>query len=246
MLDGLLENDTVLRPREHYTDTAGATEQLFGLCYLLGYSFMPRLKDLKDKQLYKPERGRSYGCLDPLLRAADLTLIREQWDGLARVAASLKNRTAPAHVVLDRLAVSSPADRLAKALGMLGRLVMSTHSLRYLHNPNIRSRVQLQLNRAESRHGLGRRVFFANQGVFRSGDYAEIMNKVSALSVLSNAVLVWNSVRIAEIVAELERTTGQSVNRADLAHISPLMHAHVIPSGTYHFERAAEQRSPAT
>lgn len=40
VLDGLLENDTVLRPREHFTDTHGFTEQLFALCYLLGYSFI--------------------------------------------------------------------------------------------------------------------------------------------------------------------------------------------------------------
>ncbi len=63
--------------------------------------------------------------------------------------------------------------------------------------------VQLQLNRGESRHNLARRLFFANRGAFRSGDYAEIMNKVSALSVLSNAVLVWNTVRIGGIVEEL-------------------------------------------
>jgi TnpA family transposase len=48
VLDGLLENETVLRPREHMTDTHGYTEQLFGLCHLLGYAFMPRLADLKD------------------------------------------------------------------------------------------------------------------------------------------------------------------------------------------------------
>src|SRR6202035_2740841 len=69
VLDGLLENDTILRPREHYTDTHGFTEQLFGLCYLLGFSFMPRLKDLADQQLYKLDRARSYGAIDPLFRA---------------------------------------------------------------------------------------------------------------------------------------------------------------------------------
>ena len=68
VLDGLLENDTVLRIREHYTDTHGYTEHIFGLCYLLGYAFMPRIRDLKDQQLYKIERGKSYGCLDPLFR----------------------------------------------------------------------------------------------------------------------------------------------------------------------------------
>jgi hypothetical protein len=103
--------------------------------------------------------------------------------------------------------------------------------------------VHLQLNRGEERNGLARRLFFANQGLFRSGDLAEIMNKVSALSVLSNAVLVWNTVRFTEILAELEVSEGP-VERADLARISPLAHAHVIPSGTYHFERATDPEHP--
>jgi len=67
VLDGLLENNTILRLREHTTDTHGFTEHVSALSYLLGYSFMPRLRDLPDQQLYKPARGMSYGCLDPLL-----------------------------------------------------------------------------------------------------------------------------------------------------------------------------------
>jgi len=235
VLDGLLENETILRPREHSTDTHGFTEQLFGLCYLLGYSFMPRLKDLADQQLYKLDRVESYGELDALLRQRVSTdLIREQWDQLVRVAASLRNRTAPAHVVLERLASSSPSDRLAKALTALGRIVKTIYILRYLLDPQIRHRVQLQLNRGEARHRLARRLFFANQGVFRTGDYEEIMNKVSALSVLSNAVLVWNTVQMARIVEALS-ANGDPVSRADLARVSPLAHAHVIPNGTYNF-----------
>jgi hypothetical protein len=38
----------------------------------------------------------------------------------------------------------------------------------------IRDRVQLQLNRGESRHELVRQLFFANQGAFRTGDYEEV------------------------------------------------------------------------
>lgn len=59
--------------------------------------------------------------------------------------------------------------------------------------------MNLQLNRGESRHSLAGRLFFANQGDFRTGDREEMMNKVSALSLLSNAVLVWDTVRIAKI-----------------------------------------------
>jgi TnpA family transposase len=116
VLDGLLENDTILRPREHATDTHGSTEHLFGLCYLLGYTFMPRLRGLADHQLYKVNRGTTYGRLEPLFRGgADTELIREQWDQLVRIASSLRQRTAPAHVVVQRLAGSSPSDRLAKS-----------------------------------------------------------------------------------------------------------------------------------
>ena len=57
VLDGLLENDTLVRPQVHTTDTHGFTEQLFGLCHLLGIAFMPRLKDLPDQHLYKLDKG---------------------------------------------------------------------------------------------------------------------------------------------------------------------------------------------
>ena len=82
--------------------------------------------------------------------------------------------------------------------------------------------------------------------MFRTGDYEEIMNKVSALSVLSNAVLVWNTVQIAHIVERLS-ANGESVSREALARISPLLHAPVIPNGTYDFAQAltpAERVNP--
>jgi len=139
--------------------------------------------------------------------------------------------------VLKRPAASS--DRLANALRALGRLLKTTHIPRYLHDAQLRARIQLQLNRGESWHDLARRLFFANRGVFRNGDYAEIMNKVTALSVLSNAVLVWNTVRIGTIVDEL----AAAVAREDLARVSPMLDALVIATGSYHVDRAVRGRS---
>jgi len=71
---------------------------------------------------------------------------------------------------------------------------------RYSPRARAPDRVNLQLNRGESRQALTGRQFFANQGEFRTGDREELMSKVSVLSLLSNAVMVWTSVRIAEIV----------------------------------------------
>lgn len=234
VLDGLLENDTVLKPVEHYTDTHGYTEQLFGLCYLLGYSFMPRFKDLADQRLYCFARSPSHQELSVLFRGSvDPYEIAGEWDQLVRVVASLRNRTAPAHVVVQRLAANA-GDRLSKALRGLGRIVKTIYILRYIHEPAVRRRVQLHLNRGEQRHKLGSRLFFANQGVFRVGDYAEIMNKVSCLALLSNAVLVWNTVKMAELIGQLQ-ASGEDVEDEDMARVSPLLHKHVIPNGTYRF-----------
>ena len=52
------------------TDTHGYTEQLFGLCHLLGYAFMPRLADLKDQQLYCLDRGGSSSKLGSVFRGS--------------------------------------------------------------------------------------------------------------------------------------------------------------------------------
>ena len=53
ILDGLLGNTTVLDPQEIMAHTAGYSDVIFGLFWLLGYQFSPRLADV----------GWSYGTL---------------------------------------------------------------------------------------------------------------------------------------------------------------------------------------
>ncbi len=235
VLEGLLENDTVLHHREHTTDTHGYTEQLFGLCFLLGFSFMPRIADLSDQQLYKLDREARYGALEPVFRASlDVALIVEQWDQLVRVAASMKHRTAKTHDVMQRLVNASPADRLAKALTALGRAVKTTYILRYIQDGDLRSRVQLQLNRGEARHHLAKHLFWSQRGEFHRGDLQEVMSKASCLGLLSNAVIAWNVVEMDGIVATL-RQAGRPASDTDLRQVWPLTWKHVSPNGMFRF-----------
>ena len=106
------------------------------------------------------------------------------------------------------------------------------HILRYLHEEPLRRAIQLQPNRGEFRHTLAKWLFFANQGAFRTGDYEEIMNKASCLSLLSNAVLVWNTVQIERITAQL-RAAGNIIPDEDLSRVSPLFRRHITPNGSY-------------
>jgi hypothetical protein len=79
-------------------------------------------------------------------------------------------------------------------------------------------------------------LFFANQGAFQTGDYEEIMDKATCLSLLSNAVLVWNTVHTMRIIQQL-RASGEAMTAEELARISPMAFSHVIPNGTYFTRR---------
>lgn len=61
------------------------------------------------------------------------------------------------------------------------------------------------------------------------------MNKASCLSLVSNAVLYWNTLKIDDIVNSL-KSQGEVINKVDLSHISLLPFRHVIPNGTYFIE----------
>jgi len=194
---------------------------------------MPRIRDLKDQQLYRIDKTTDYGAFSPLLnKTADLPLVEEQWESMIRVVLSLRQRTVPAHIVVQRLTSSYPSDRLSKAFTNLGRILKTQYILRYITDPELRRMIQRQLNKGEYRHKLPRRVFFADQGEFTTGDYEEIMNKASCLSLVSNAILYWNTIKINEIVESLRRQ-GEVIDDEMLSHISLLPYRHVIPNGTY-------------
>ena len=60
------------------------------------------------------------------------------------------------------------------------------------------------------------------------------MNKASCLSLLSNAILVYNTPRVAGII-EQAREQGRAFSEEAIAHVTPLLYRHVLVNGTYDF-----------
>jgi hypothetical protein len=58
------------------------------------------------------------------------------------------------------------------------------------------------------------------------------MNKATCLSLLSNAVLVWNTVHMTRSIEQL-RAGGETITPEELRRLSPFAFSHVIPNGTY-------------
>ena len=95
ILDGLLEQQTSLEPVEVIADTAGYSDPVFGLFWLLGYQFSPALADLSDMRLWRLDKAADYGALNEIARnRVNLEHTRENWSDLLRIAGSLKTRHA--------------------------------------------------------------------------------------------------------------------------------------------------------
>jgi TnpA family transposase len=170
VLDGLHHHahQTDLRIAEHYTDTAGATDHVFGLCHLLGYRFAPRIKDLKDRKLYTIEKPNTYPLLEPLIGdAVETAAITSQWTELMRLKASIEAGAVVPSVILRKLSAAGAGNALSRALRALGRIERTLFTLQWLSDPDLRQRSHAGLNKGEASNALRRAVFFHRQGEIR-------------------------------------------------------------------------------
>lgn len=236
VLAGLLEQQTGLEPTEVVTDTAGYSDTVFGLFWLLGYQFSPRLADLGEARLWRMDRAADYGRLSGVARQRVRTgLIRENWDDLLRVAGSLKTGAVGAHEMMRVLQRGHRPSTLAKAVGELGRVAKTLFLLAYVDDEAYRRRVLTQLNRQEGRHKLARTVFHGRRGEVRKRYREGQEDQLSALGLVVNAVVLWTT-RYQQAALDALRAEGAEVRDEDVARLSPLGTEHVNVLGRYHFK----------
>ncbi len=234
VLDEVLDNETDLTILEHTTDTAGYTDLVFCLFDLLGMQFSPRLRDTGDRQLYKLKTDATiYPRLDARLTGRiDLTRLLERWDDLARVAGSLKRGYVTASLLISRLQAYPRQGQLTKLLQEYGRLIKTLFVLRYLQDQALRQRVHAQLNKGEKLHDLRKFLFFAREGVVSQKYEEGQANQAACLNLLTNAVIVWNTIYMQAALDALQRE-GYPVQEEDLAHLWPARFAHIHNYGNY-------------
>jgi TnpA family transposase len=117
VLDGLLQHESSLSIKEHYTDTTGAVDHVFGLCHLLGFRFAPRIRDLKDRRLYVFDSPKQYGLLQSLIAGnVSAKLFEENWTEILWLGVSVQAGKVAPSALLKRLAAYPRQNTLAKAL----------------------------------------------------------------------------------------------------------------------------------
>ena len=98
--------------REQYADTGGFTDHIFAACSILGYAFVPRIRDLPSKRLYVFERAGVPKHLRPLVGGkVNVDLIDRNWADILRVAATMAAGTMRPSQILRKLAAYPRQER---------------------------------------------------------------------------------------------------------------------------------------
>ena len=241
VLDGLLYHESDLRIEEHYTDTAGFTDHVFGLCPVVGFTFAPRIADLKDKRIFVPGKAEDWPALTSLIGGSlNNKSIEQVFDDVRRLGASIKQGTVTSSLMLRKLSAYPRQNSIAIGLREMGRIERSLHTLKWLREPEYRRRVGAGLNKGESRHKLARAVFFHRLGEIRDRAFEDQQNRASGLNLVMQAITIWNTVYLDLAIEALRQ--HQSVDDSLLSHISPLGWHHINLTGDYSW--AQDKRPP--
>ena len=237
ILDGLLMNEAGRRMREQYADTGGFTDHVFAVTALLGYLFVPRIRDLPSKRLHVFDPGavpkELRGLIGNKIRTASITA---NWPDVLRSAATMAAGTIAPSQLLRKFASYPRQHDLAVALREIGRVERTLFIIDWVLDPEMRRRAQLGLNKGESHHALKNALRIGRQGKIRDRTSEGQHYRMAGLNLLAAIVIYWNTVRLGEAVRQ-RRRARLPVEPELLAHISPLGWAHILLTGEYRWPK---------
>ena len=236
ILGGPIDNVTSLSPVQFISDTAGSSEIIYGLFWLMGFLYSPREADLNEARFWRLDRNADYGVLNDLARnRANGKVIVDNWDDLIRVAGSLKTGKVQPMDLIRSLRSGSRLTSLGAALAELGRLPKTLHNLAFIaKDETYRRGILTALNHGESRNKLARRVFHGQKGELRQRYREGQEDQLGALGLVVNIIVLWNT-RYMEAALDHLRATGFDVREEDVRRLTPLIWEHIELHGRYAF-----------
>lgn len=235
ILEGILEHETCLDIKEVHTDMAGYSDVVFGLFWLLGYRFCPRITDIGNKRFWRINPNADYGDFNHISKNnIRLNRIFNHWDDFLRIAGSLKMGTVSASELVRSLLNTRRPSEITKGIMDLGRINKTIQALQMINDESHRRRSITQLNRQESRHSLARELFHGKRGELRQKYREGQEDQLGALGLVLNVLVLWNTIYIDAAIKKL-KADGMRILDEDIARLSPIRWENFNFLGRYSF-----------
>jgi TnpA family transposase len=231
-----LENESEVKPDTIHADTQGQSTAIFGLAYLLGIQLMPRIRNWKGKDFYRPSPETRFDHIDSLFTAqVDWDLIEAMRPELLRVAVSIKSGAILPSEILRRLGSFSRKNKLYFALRELGRVVRTMFLLRYISEAELRQAIQVATNKSERFNEFVQWISFGGDSVIAENVRDEQRKFIKYNHLVANILAFHNLVSMTKAI-DLLKAQGQKISNEVLAALSPYLTSHINRFGQYQLQ----------
>jgi TnpA family transposase len=233
ILDGLMANESDIKPDTMHGDTHAQSFTVFSLTHLVGIKLMPRIRSIKDLEFYRPDTNAKYKNIDALFGdPINWKLIEGSAREMMRVAVSVKLGKITASTILRRLGTHSQKNKLYLGFRELGRAIRTMFLLRYIADLELRKLIHAATNKSEEYNGLAKWAFFGGEGIIAENIRHEQRKLVKYNHLVVNLIILHN-VHNMTIVLRRLREEGITITQEVLAGLSPYRTAHINRFGEY-------------
>jgi TnpA family transposase len=237
LIQGLLDQQSKVKPSQVHTDTQGQALPVYALAHLFGFDLMPRVRNWRDLNFYRPSPQVRYRHIDALFgepgrNLIDWALIENHYLDVMRVVLSVQEGKISSATLLRRLSTYSRRNNFYKAFREIGRVIRTVQLLRFLSDPQLRRRTTAETNKVESYNRFSEWCRFGNHGVIAANDPEEQEKVLKFSTLLTNAVIFHTTLDMMAAVRELI-AEGWTVTFADLTVLSPYLTARIQRFGVY-------------
>ncbi len=240
-IDGLLHNE-VVQSDIHSTDTHGYNEIIFAVTHLLGISFAPRIADFKSQHLYSFDyvaNVKKLGYNVVPKRKINTKLIKDNWDGILRLIATLKTKEVTASQLFRRLSSYSREHPLYRALKEFGKIIKTLFLLKYIDDIDLRKQIQKMLNKIEGSNKLANAVFHGKDKEFKYAGKNEQLVADACKRLIENSIICWNYAYLTKLIADAESEDLKKLLIKTIKNKSVVSWEHINLGGTYDFSNDA-------
>lgn len=213
-------------------DTHGHTHFAAALAKCCGFDLCPRLAGLSKRKLYLPKGYTSPPELKDIVSLSVSTrTIAQGWDGLLRLASSVRAGFVPATFAMDKFGSAAKGDPVYEAGAGLGKILLTLYLCDYLTNPDFQREIGRLLSQGESVHVLQRAIHSKPLGAKSGRDIDELTAISNALTLIANIIIAWNTAQMQQAISR----TPERWPEDQLRYIAPVAHAHINLRGIMTF-----------
>jgi len=218
-------------------DTHGYTDFAMALAKLLGFALCPRLARFADRKLYIPSSMKDAPApLSALvLPTVSMKSIRQEWDTLVRLAASVETGHVSGTIALARFGSASSDNPTYRAGVHLGRLIRSVFLCDYLLSEDFRRILNRILVHGEAVHTLQRAICAGTFSKPRGQHEPELHAASGALTLMTNLCLAWTANKMQEHLLDDARQAPNEEQIAWLTQVSPAHFSGINFRGIFNF-----------